>query len=77
MPSTARRGPYLTPPDILAERSPLARELLRRRVDRQLTQRDLATKSGVHEVLISAYECGRLVPGPTNRRRLMEALGWR
>ena len=76
MPNSARRGPYLTPVELLAERPPFAIELSRRRIGANLTQRELSTLARIDTAYISAYENGRLTPGPGHLARLREALEW-
>lgn len=76
MPNSARRGPYLTPPELLVERPAFAIELTQRRVAAGLTQRELSALASIDTGYISAYENGRLSPGPDHRSRLRKALEW-
>jgi transcriptional regulator with XRE-family HTH domain len=41
---------------------------------RNMTQRDLAAASGIHEITISKYESGKVDPSITNTEKLANAL---
>ena len=56
---------------------PLLQSLKRVREERQMTLRQLSTKSGVSADSISNFEDMRLMASPRTARRLAEALGVR
>ncbi len=70
-----RKGPSLTPPEVLAARTPFARALITARIEHRYTQLDLAKVSHVPAASISAYEIGVERPGPRSRAKLEAVLG--
>lgn len=68
-----RRGVVVASPS-LVERPPLARDLYVRRIEREITQGELASRVGCSQPEISEYEHGRKTPRPDRLRRLLEAL---
>lgn len=66
-------NPRLPPPSPRAQA--FAEELRRRRRERNISQAELASKSGVGADTISLLESGKHAARPSTRRRLIEALG--
>jgi transcriptional regulator with XRE-family HTH domain len=56
-------------------RSTLGPRIRAAREAQNLTQRDLAERSGCGHTAISECECGRMIPGPRRVRAIAEALG--
>jgi transcriptional regulator with XRE-family HTH domain len=74
MPRDQRRGPNLPSADDLIQRGDGA-ALHIARVSRGITQRELSAKTRIDVSYLSAYENGRLKPGPTHTARLVKVLG--
>lgn len=70
------RGPILISQEVLAGRTPFAREMTERRLAAGLSQMDLAKKARVPQTSIAAYEVGVIRPGPTSLSRIKAALSW-
>lgn len=58
----------------MTEREPYAEELLARREEAGLTQRELADLLLVHPSLVAHWESGRRIPGPRDAKRLDQVL---
>ncbi|WP_019199723.1 helix-turn-helix domain-containing protein [Afipia birgiae] len=61
--------------EILSAKRVLARNLRRLRLERALSQDDLATEAGLRQALISAIEVGTANPTLESLDRLASALG--
>ena len=70
------RGPTLISEDVLAHRTPFAREMYSRRTARGWSQYDLAKASGVPQSSIADYEVGVIRPGPHSLAKIKAALSW-
>jgi predicted transcriptional regulator len=70
------RGPALIPKDVLAARSPFAREMTERRITLGMSQMDLAKIAKVPQTSIAAYEIGVIRPGPHSLSKIKAALSW-
>jgi len=70
------RGAVVPPPDVLAQRPPLAREITARRVAAGLTQRQLADLIGCHVVSIGDMERGVFNPSEAMLAKVKAALEW-
>ena len=76
MPRGGSRGPTLLSQDVLAHRTPFAREMYSRRTALGWSQYDLAKASGVPQSSIADYEVGVIRPGPNSLGKIKAALGW-
>jgi transcriptional regulator with XRE-family HTH domain len=74
MPRDQRRGPNLPSADDLMARGDGA-SLYLARVRRGITQGELSAETRIDASYLSAYENGRLRPGPSHRARLVAVLG--
>ena len=79
--SLAETRPYLVPPDSPAVKkahewfAKLAAQIRKLRLERGMTQVELAKRSGLSQTAISRFENGSLMPGQQGIERLAAALG--
>lgn len=68
------RGPGREP-GVNVNNTEFARAMLNQRNEKGMTQKDLATRTGIAQPDITAFETGKRAPNPQQRTRLQQHLG--